>query len=50
MSSSTQDAAAVAGLEDSRLEARHLQKAYGSRKAVKDVSLVVRKGEVVGLL
>ncbi len=34
----------------SRLEARHLQKSYGSRKAVKDVSLVVRKGEVVGLL
>jgi lipopolysaccharide export system ATP-binding protein len=34
----------------SRLEARHLQKSYGSRKAVKDVSLVVRKGEIVGLL
>jgi lipopolysaccharide export system ATP-binding protein len=35
---------------DSRLEASHLQKAFGSRKVVKDVSLVVRKGEVVGLL
>ena len=35
---------------DSQLEARHLQKFYGSRKAVKDVSLRVRKGEVVGLL
>ena len=35
---------------ESRLEVRHLQKFYGSRKAVKDVSLVVRKGEVVGLL
>lgn len=35
---------------ESRLEATHLQKYYGSRKAVKDVSLVVRKGEVVGLL
>ena len=35
---------------ESRLEVRHLQKSYGSRKAVKDVSLVVRKGEVVGLL
>jgi lipopolysaccharide export system ATP-binding protein len=35
---------------ESRLEASHLQKSYGSRKAVKDVSLVVRKGEVVGLL
>jgi lipopolysaccharide export system ATP-binding protein len=32
------------------LEASHLQKFYGSRKAVKDVSLLVRKGEVVGLL
>ena len=27
-----------------------MQKFYGARKAVKDVSLVVRKGEVVGLL
>ncbi len=34
----------------SRLEARHLQKAYGSRTVVKDVSLAVGKGEVVGLL
>ena len=34
----------------SRLEARHLQKSYGSRKVVKDVSLAVQKGEVVGLL
>ena len=34
----------------SRLEARHLQKTYGSRKVVKDVSLAVDKGEVVGLL
>ncbi len=34
----------------SRLEARHLQKSYGSRKVVKDVSLTVQKGEVVGLL
>jgi len=32
------------------LEAHHLEKFYGSRKAVKDVSLRVRKGEVVGLL
>jgi len=32
------------------LQAHHLQKFYGSRKAVKDVSLSVRKGEVVGLL
>jgi len=33
-----------------RLEARHLQKSYGSRPVVKDVSLAVAKGEVVGLL
>jgi lipopolysaccharide export system ATP-binding protein len=39
-----------AGPDDSRLEARNLQKYYGSRKVVKDVSLVVRKGEIVGLL
>jgi len=38
------------GLCESRLEVRHLQKFYGSRKAVKDVSLTVCKGEVVGLL
>ena len=36
--------------EQSRLEARHLKKFYGSREVVKDVSLTVRKGEVVGLL
>ena len=35
---------------DSCLEVKHLQKFYGNRKAVKDVSLSVRKGEVVGLL
>ena len=34
----------------SRLEVSHLAKSYGSRKVVKDVSLVVQKGEVVGLL
>ena len=34
----------------SRLEALHLEKSYGSRKVVKDVSVVVQKGEVVGLL
>ena len=32
------------------LEARHLKKAYGSRKVVHDVSMKVAKGEVVGLL
>ena len=36
--------------EASSLEARHLRKAYGSRKVVHDVSVQVRKGEVVGLL
>ncbi|GAB3367481.1 MULTISPECIES: LPS export ABC transporter ATP-binding protein [Giesbergeria] len=35
---------------DSRLEVLHLAKSYGSRQVVKDVSLVVQKGEVVGLL
>ena len=34
----------------SRLQARNLQKTYGSRTVVKDVSLQVDKGEVVGLL
>ncbi|RYY62079.1 MAG: ATP-binding cassette domain-containing protein, partial [Comamonadaceae bacterium] len=34
----------------SRLEARGLQKSYGSRMVVKNVSLDVQKGEVVGLL
>ncbi|RMX03060.1 LPS export ABC transporter ATP-binding protein [Corticibacter populi] len=32
------------------LQAVHLQKSYGGRKVVKDVSLDVQKGEVVGLL
>jgi lipopolysaccharide export system ATP-binding protein len=36
--------------QGSRLEARHLKKAYGSRKVVYDVSVQVAKGEVVGLL
>jgi lipopolysaccharide export system ATP-binding protein len=44
------EARSSAAIGDSLLEARHLQKSYGSRKVVKDVSLVVRKGEVVGLL
>ena len=34
----------------SRLVAEGLQKSYGSRKVVKDVSLAVQSGEVVGLL
>jgi lipopolysaccharide export system ATP-binding protein len=34
----------------SRLQARHLRKSYGNRTVVKDVSLDVAKGEVVGLL
>jgi len=36
--------------ETSSLEARHLQKSYGSRQVVFDVSVKVEKGEVVGLL
>ncbi len=35
---------------ESRLVARHLQKSYGSRQVVHDVSISVKKGEVVGLL
>jgi lipopolysaccharide export system ATP-binding protein len=42
--------AALHGVPTSRLQAKHLQKTYGSRKVVKDVSLEVDKGEVVGLL
>lgn len=40
----------ASALPDSVLQARGLQKSYGSRKVVKDVSLQVRKGDVVGLL
>ena len=36
--------------QDSRLRAEHLQKTYGKRRVVDDVSLSVSKGEVVGLL
>ena len=51
-SASAQDAPAPeeASGRSSRLEAHHLQKSYGSRTVVKDVSLSVGKGEVVGLL
>jgi lipopolysaccharide export system ATP-binding protein len=41
---------AAPAIESSRLQARHLQKTYGNRTVVKDVSLDVAKGEVVGLL
>ena len=48
------DGAAVPGRPDhrqeSRLEVHHLQKSYGGRKVVRDVSLTVRRGDVVGLL
>lgn len=42
--------APVAEAAHSRLEARHLKKSYGGRQVVRDVSLAVDKGEVVGLL
>ena len=41
---------AAPAIGTSRLQARHLQKTFGSRTVVKDVSLDVAKGEVVGLL
>jgi lipopolysaccharide export system ATP-binding protein len=40
----------VTGAPDLRLEARNLCKTYGDRTVVRDVSLVVAPGEVVGLL
>ncbi|MGC4367490.1 LPS export ABC transporter ATP-binding protein [Hydrogenophaga sp. R2] len=40
----------TANAQVSRLEAKGLKKSYGSRLVVKDVSLAVFKGEVVGLL
>lgn len=42
--------AQAAPAAQSRLEAKHLRKSYGSRQVVKDVSLAVTEGEVVGLL
>ncbi len=50
MSASTVTLQAHAIDAHSRLEVLHLAKSYGSRKVVKDVSLTVQKGEVVGLL
>ena len=50
MSPDTSAPGASAPESASRLEAHHLKKFYGSREVVKDVSLTVRKGEVVGLL
>ena len=46
----TSPVSAPAPSDGSRLEVSHLRKAYGSRQVVKDISLVVQKGEVVGLL
>ena len=44
------DAANTPSTTPSRLVATGLQKSYGSRKVVQDVSLAVQSGEVVGLL
>jgi lipopolysaccharide export system ATP-binding protein len=47
------DAASVTPTPDAAvgvLEAAHLQRSYGKRQVVRDVSLAVRTGEVVGLL
>jgi lipopolysaccharide export system ATP-binding protein len=46
----TPTAAAAAAPGTSQLVARNLMKVYGSRTVVKDVSIDVRSGEVVGLL
>ena len=43
-------AAPAAQVQESCLQVLHLKKSYGGSKVVKDVSLTVRKGEVVGLL
>ncbi|MCX8521708.1 MAG: LPS export ABC transporter ATP-binding protein [Rhodoferax sp.] len=40
----------MSDLASGSLTARHLQKFYGKRQVVKDVSLTVQSGEVVGLL
>lgn len=44
------DRDSILSVSESKLEALNLKKFYGSREVVKDVSLTVRKGEVVGLL
>ena len=44
------DTSAAPAATPSRLVAQGLQKSYGSRKVVQDVSVAVQKGEVVGLL
>jgi lipopolysaccharide export system ATP-binding protein len=41
---------AIAGQPGSRLSVQHLMKAYHGRQVVRDVSLEVQSGEVVGLL
>ena len=47
---SLQTPASTLQTKESSLEAFHLQKSYGSRRVVQDVSVAVNKGEVVGLL
>ena len=43
-------AKSAAGLPKARLSVQHLMKAYHGRKVVKDVSLDIEEGQVVGLL
>lgn len=50
MADATAEAAVKSADVNRRLEASNLQKSYGSRKVVKDVTLAVEKGEVIGLL
>ena len=48
--SGTPAATSAAHGQRSELVASHLEKSYGKRKVVKDVSITLRNGEVVGLL
>src|SRR5690554_6585706 len=48
--SSSSHASAPSRQPMTKLEARHLAKAYKSRKVVEDVSLSINSGEIVGLL
>ena len=50
MTQSQEPSLAALSSATSCLQARNLAKTYGKRQVVKDVSLTVKSGEVVGLL